>query len=180
VVGVLDLGIDLDAWPWIWLGLAVVFALVELTVLGGSFVLLPWAVSAFAASLLAFYDVAVEIQWIVFVFGGAALFAWFVRYGKKFVGDNELPPGVGADRVIGLTAIVTAPIEPDDTTRPGRVAIGSETWGAITADDTVVPIGAKVRITAVQGTRVVVEPIATTPPTPLASPPPPPAPGGSS
>ena len=32
----LDLGIDTDVWPWIWLTVAVVFALIELTFLGGT------------------------------------------------------------------------------------------------------------------------------------------------
>ena len=50
------------------------FALVELTALAGSFILLPFAVSAFLASLLGFYDAPVEIQWGVFVFGGGLLF----------------------------------------------------------------------------------------------------------
>ena len=54
----LDLGIDLDVWPWIWLGTAVVFALVELIFVGGSFIILPFAVSAFVAAILGFYDVA--------------------------------------------------------------------------------------------------------------------------
>ena len=48
----LEFGIDLDVWPWIWLAVAVVFALIELTVIGGYFLLLPWAASAFAAALL--------------------------------------------------------------------------------------------------------------------------------
>ena len=69
----LDLGIDLDFWPWVWLAIAVVFAIIELTVLAGSFVLLPFAVSAFAAALIGFYDVPIEIQWLVFVGGGALL-----------------------------------------------------------------------------------------------------------
>ena len=40
----LDLGLDPDVWPWIWLSASVIFALVELTVVGGSFIILPWAV----------------------------------------------------------------------------------------------------------------------------------------
>ncbi len=53
----LDLGIDLNVWPWIWLGIAVTFALIELIVVGGSFIILPWAGSAFVSAILAFYDV---------------------------------------------------------------------------------------------------------------------------
>ena len=78
----LDLGLDPDAWPWIWLSAAVIFALVELAFVGGSFIILPWAVSAFIASILAFYDVPVEVQWTVFVFGGAILFFILYRWAQ--------------------------------------------------------------------------------------------------
>lgn len=157
---VLDLGIDLDLWPWIWLGVAVVFALVELVVVGGSFIILPWAASAFVAAILAFYDVSIEIQWAVFVFGGAILFALLYRWAQRFMKENTMDPGVGADRLVGLTAIVTSPIVPDDTTRAGRVSIDGETWGAITDGAYRIAEGARVRVLAMKGTRVVVAPLA--------------------
>lgn len=156
---VLDLGIDLDAWPWIWLVLAVVFALVELTFLGGSFVLLPFAVSAFAASVLAFYDVPVEIQWAVFVFGGAVLFVAFARWARRHLLD-QLPTGVGADRLVDMIGTVTVTIAPADTGRAGRVALDGEVWGALTDGEAVIPAGVAVRVTSMRGTRVVVEPMA--------------------
>ncbi len=155
----LDLGIDLNAWPWIWLTVAVVFALVELTVLGGTVILLPFAVSAFVASLLGFYDVSVEIQWIVFVFGGAALFFGLYRWSEKFLGENQLAPGVGADRLVGLTGIVTVGIEPDDTNRKGRVSVDGEVWGALAHGGRTIAEGTHVRIDSMQGTRVIVEPL---------------------
>src|SRR5688572_27428993 len=110
----LDLGVDLDVWPWIWLVIAVGFALIELTVLGGSFVLLPFAVSAFVAAILAYYDVAIEIQWFVFLLGGGLLFVVMARWARGFLRENVLPRGVGADRLVGQMGIVTVDIEPDD------------------------------------------------------------------
>lgn len=157
---VLDLGIDLDVWPWIWLVTAVVFALVELIVVGGSFIILPWAASAFVAAILAFYNVGIEIQWSVFVFGGAVLFSFLYRWAQKFMKEHTMDPGVGADRLVGLTAIVTSPIEPDDVTRAGRVSIDGEVWGAITESAYRITNGARVRVLAMKGTRVVVEPVA--------------------
>lgn len=157
----LDLGIDLDVWPWIWLVLAVVFALVELAFVGGSFVLLPFAVSAFVASILAFYDVPVEAQWLTFLVGGGVLFFVLVRWVRGFLHESVLPPGVGADRLVGLVGVVTVAIDPDDTTRRGRVAVAGEVWGALSRDG-VLPAGAKVRIAEMQGTRVVVEPVPAT------------------
>lgn len=179
----LDLGIDLNLWPWIWLGIAMFFALIELTVLAGSFVLLPFAVSALAAALLGFYDVAIEIQWLVFAAGGTLLWIVLYRYARNFVGNNELEPGVGADRLIGLTGIVTTTIDPDDTERRGRVTAHGEIWGAMSQNGSAIPAGAHVRIVAVSGTKVIVESTdATSPSTPPAvspttsPPPPPPAP----
>ena len=179
----LDLGIDLNLWPGVWLGVAVFFALIELTVLAGSFVLLPFAVSALGAALLGFYDVAIEIQWLMFLGGGGLLWVVLYRYAKNFAGDNELQPGVGADRLVGLTGIVTSAIDPDDTDRRGRVTAHGEVWGATSDNGQPLPQGTHVRIVAVSGTKVVVESTEAVPPhAPPSAPPtmPPGAPPGSS
>ena len=172
----LDLGIDLNVWPWVWLGIGVTFALIELTVLAGTFVLLPFAVSALVAALLGFYDVAIDIQWIVFIGGGALLWIAFYRYAKVFAGKNELAPGVGADRLVGLAGIVTAAIDPDDTERRGRINANGEVWGAISESGRPLPVGTHIEIVKVKGTKVIVrstEPIepATPPSSPPSSPP---------
>ncbi len=169
---VLDLGINLNLWPWVWLAIGVFFAIIELTLLAGSFVLLPFAVSAFAAALLGFYDVAIEVQWGVFVFGGAVLWVLLYKRVMKFAGENEMAPGVGADRLIGLTAIVTAAIDPDDTERKGRVKVEGEVWSALTSGHVTIAEGTKVRVTEMHGTRVMVEAVAANPPnTPPSGPP---------
>lgn len=155
----LDLGVDLNAWPWVWLFIAVSFILIEITLLGGSFVLLPFGVSAFVAALLGFYDVAIEIQWAVFVLGGAILWIGFYRWAKTFLRENVLPPGVGADRLVGMVGVITVAVSPHDEQRAGRISVAGEVWGAITSHDEAVPQGTRVRVTSIQGTRVVVEPI---------------------
>ena len=158
VAAVLDLGIDLDVWPWIWLSTAVIFALVELIVVGGSFIVLPWAVSAFIAAILAFYDVQIEIQWAVFVFGGAIMFFLLYRWATEFMDRNSMDPGVGADRLVGLLGIVTAPIDPLDTSRAGRITVEGEVWGVVDVDRAFGE-GEQVRITGMKGTRVTIEPV---------------------
>lgn len=156
----LDLGIDLDVWPWIWLGIAVTFALVELVFIGGTFVLLPFAMSAFVAALLAFYDVAIEIQWLTFVGGGGLAFYAVYRWVRGFLSENTLPLGVGADRLVGTAGTVIVEIQPGDSDRRGRVAVEGEVWGALTKADRPLIVGTQVRIASVIGTRVVVEPTA--------------------
>lgn len=153
----LDLGIDLDVWPWLWLVIAVVFALVELFVVAGSFIVLPFAVSAFAASMLGFADASIEVQWTVFVVGGVALFAVLFRWARRYSDEAAPTPGVGARRLVGLAGIVTVAIDPDDTDRRGRVSVSGETWGALAAGPHGIPVGAHVRIVSVVGTRLVVE-----------------------
>jgi membrane protein implicated in regulation of membrane protease activity len=154
---VLDLGIDLNLWPWVWLTVGVTFVAIELTLLAGAFVLLPFAASAFVAALLGFYDVAIEIQWGVFVFGGALLWVLLYKRVMKFAGENEMSPGVGADRLLGMTAIVTVAIDPDDTERKGRVKVEGEVWSALADENVKIATGTKVKITEMHGTRVMVE-----------------------
>lgn len=154
---VLDLGLDLNVWPWVWLFIAVAFTLLEITLLGGSFVLLPFAVSAFAASLLGFYDTSIEVQWAVFLFGGGALWIGFYRWAKRFLRDNILPPGVGADRLVGMNGVVTVMVSPDDAGRRGRISVAGETWGANAGTDVTLQVGTRVVITALEGTRAVVK-----------------------
>ena len=173
----LDLGIDLNVWPWMWLGIGVVFAIIEMTLLPGSFVILPFALSAFAASIAGFYDVSIEIQWLIFVVGGGVLWFLMYRYSRRWVDDNAIAPGVGAARLVGLSAIVMRTIDPDDTERQGRVSVNGEIWGALTETAAVLEAGSKVTITDVNGTRVVVRADNTvTPPTPSSAPPSPPPP----
>ena len=154
----LDLGLSLDVWPWVWLVLAVAVVVIELTVLGGSLLVLPYAVSAFLAAMLGFSGVALEVQWAVFVGGGTLLFLLFWRYQSLVQRGNTLPPGVGAVRLVGLTGVVTRDVDPDDTAARGRVVVHGETWGARTDGPEVLREGTRVRVTDVEGTRVQVVP----------------------
>lgn len=156
---VLDLGIDLTIWPWVWLAIAVVFALVELTVLAGTFVLLPFAVSAFIASIIGFYDAPVEVQWAVFLVGGGLLFAVAWKLVRRYLGTSVKPLGVGADRLVGMNGVVMVAVAPGDTDRRGRVSVAGEVWGALTDRPEPIAEGSTVRITSMRGTRVVVQPL---------------------
>lgn len=160
-----DLGLADSVWPVVWLVVAVVFTLIELTVLGGSLVLLPFGISALLASILGVYGAPVAVQWLVFGVVGAILFAVFARWASLLRTSNPLPPGVGADRLVGVAATVTSPIAAADADRVGRVVVMGETWFAFTQVGDAIPEGATVRILAVEGTRVEVEPLPTGPPT---------------
>lgn len=153
------LGLSLNIWPWAWLVMAVTLIVVELTVLSGSLIVLPFGVSAFFSALLAFAGVSTGIQWGVFLVGGAVLFLVFWRYQSLVQKGNVLPPGVGAVRLVGMTGVVVRRIDPHDPELSGKVLIEGDMWGAFTEQPVVLPEGARVRIVDVEGTRVKVEPI---------------------
>lgn len=152
----MGLGVEIDLWPWVWLAVAVVFVLAELTVLGGSLIVLPFGVSAFLAALLAFGDVGVAVQWAVFVGGGLLLFGIFWRYQSLVQQGNTLPPGVGAVRLVGLPATVTEDVDPADEAAHGQVVVNGERWFARTDGPDVLRAGTRVRVLEVEGTRVLV------------------------
>ena len=116
------------------------------------------AASAFASAILAFYDVSIEIQWSVFVFGGAVLFVIMYQWAKKFMREHPATPGVGADRLVGMIGTVTAAIAPEDIDRRGRVTVEGEVWSALVDGDESIPAGARVKVIAMKGTRVIVVP----------------------
>ena len=132
----------------------VAFGLGELS-LAGTFFLLPFAIGAVVACILAFAGVGLGAEWIAFVgvslAGSVALFPLRRRLDRgDGVGD-----GVGARRLLGQAALVVTTIEPGPHGR-GMVRIGREEWRAESEDAVAVDQGAVVRVVEVRGTGVVV------------------------
>ena len=67
---------DPETWRWVWLAASVVLTAGEMTV-AGTFILIPFGLSALVAMVLAFAGVSLIVQWLVFVPLGGALFALF-------------------------------------------------------------------------------------------------------
>ena len=143
-----------EAWRWLWLVAAGVFALGELAS-PGSFFLLPFAIGAAVAALLAFLDVNVIVQFVAFAglsLGSLAL----LRPVARRLDRDEPTAGIGAKRLIGEKALVLEAIPAEHGS--GMVRIGREEWRAEASDGSPVPEGATVKIVEVRGTRVVVYP----------------------
>jgi len=149
-------GEDMDAeqWRWIWVGAAVILAIGELLTVG--FFLLPFAVGAAAAAVLAFMGVSVPIQLVSFVVISIVFLAVLQRYAKREQ-DTEVMAQAGGDRYLERTAIVLQPVDRFGTT--GMVRMGTEEWRATVDSDIEIPEGAEVRIVEVRGTRFVIEPL---------------------
>jgi len=146
-----DMEMDQGTWATIWIVAAGLLALGELLTAG--FFLLPFAVAAGAAGILALAEVAVVTQIIMFVVVSIA-FLWLLqRFAAKDI-RGELQP-VGAARYIGSSALVTEAISRLGTA--GSVKMGTEDWRATTDGDLEIPVGAEVRVVEVRGARLVVE-----------------------
>jgi membrane protein implicated in regulation of membrane protease activity len=143
--------VENETWRWLWTGLALVMGIGEIFTAG--FFLLPFAIGAAAAAVLAWLGVAVLPQWLVFF--GVSLFA--LMYLRRFITrqDEMDQPAVGANRWINARGVVLEPIDP--VASVGMVRILGEEWRA--TSDGPIPAGAQVIVTEVRGARLVVSPI---------------------
>ncbi len=144
-----------ELWRWIWLGVAGLFAVGEMSS-AGTFFLLPFAIGAVVATVLAFAGADVAVQWAAFVAVSAVAFAAFRPLARRLDAD-ERHEGIGARRWIGQHAKVLTEI-PAGADETGLVRIGREEWRAGSLDGSAIPAGTAVRVVDVVGTRLVVWP----------------------
>jgi len=137
-------GADVDAeqWRWIWIAAAVILSIGELLTVG--FFLLPFAVGAAAAAILAFMGVSVPLQLVTFVVISVIFLAVLQRFAKS-ERESDVSAQAGGERYVGRNAIVLAPVGHFDTS--GMVKMGTEEWRATVDSDIEIPKGAVVRIT---------------------------------
>ena len=141
---------DNETWRWIWVGAALFLGFAEMVTAG--FFMLPFAVGAVIAAILAFTGVAPEIQMAVFVASSLISLVLLQRYVRK---EDEHQPAVGSNRFVGQRAVVLQPV--DRTSGSGRVRMDTEEWRAVT-DGEPIAAGTEVHVVDVRGARLVVEP----------------------
>ena len=145
---------DPEIWQWIWLAATGVFVLGELA-MAGSFFLLPFGVGTAVATVLAFSNVSESLQWVAFIVVSVASLAALRPLSKK-LDSQEGAAKVGSTRLIGEIGIVTKDLGAD-LTENGSIQIGREEWPTETENMEHVPTGARVKVTHIEGTRLVVE-----------------------
>ena len=143
--------VDNEFWRWAWTIFAIVMGIGEILTAG--FFLLPFAIGAAAAAILAWFNVAILAQW--FVFFGVSIFA--LAYLRRYIGrqDEGEQPRVGANRWVGSEGLVLQHIDP--YTGAGMVTILHEEWRATALSP--IEVGERVVVTEVKGARLVVEQI---------------------
>jgi membrane protein implicated in regulation of membrane protease activity len=144
---------DPNTWRWIWLGAAVVLGVGEMATMG--LFLLPFALGALIAGVLAFVGVNFAVQLVVFALVSIVVFAAFRPLAHRLDQSSD-DHGVGAKRLVGAAAVV---LEEITAGQVGMVRVGAEEWRAVAADDEPIPAGAQVTVREIQGTRAIVEPV---------------------
>lgn len=152
VVGRTDETIGTDNWEWIFFGSAAVLAIGE--IFSAAFFLLPFAVGAGLAGILALFGVHPAMLMTVFVISSVLGLWGLQRYALRDAGEQH---PVGANRFVGMRAMVTEAIS--RSTGVGRVRMETEDWRATTDLGNTIEPGTEVLITEVRGTRLVVVPI---------------------
>ena len=140
--------------------MAAVFAIGELSA-PGTFFLLPFAIGAAAAAVLAFAGVDVAIELVVFIVVSLVALAGFRKLAHR-LDRNEPTEGIGSKRLIGQPARVIEAI--DGAHDLGTVRVDREEWRAESGDGAAIAVGSQVKIVEVRGTRVVVFPVDPLPP----------------
>lgn len=142
----------MDAWFWVWVGLAAVLSVAE--IFTGGFFLLPFGLGAAVAALANYAGLGVGWQWTVFV-GASAILLWALRrYGDRLT--KESPQGVGADRLIGKCGVVTEAL--DHHAGHGMVRVQREQWRADAPGYEPVAVGTSVTVVKLEGAHLIVRP----------------------
>lgn len=141
---------DNELWRWVWVVVTMVMGIGEIFTAG--FFLLPFALGGALAAAAAWLDWHGSVQWLLF-FGGTGVAMLFLR---RFMGNQDRPDDlpVGANRYLGMTARVIEQI--DLVANAGRVRVESDEWRAVSSSGPIAE-GALVTVTALSGTKLMVE-----------------------
>ena len=137
----------------IWLGLAIVFLVVEASC-PIHLVSIWFAVGSLAAMLAAVLGAEMWLQILLFVVVSAGLLACLWPLTKKFL--NPKVTATNVDSVIGSRGLVTDAI--DNLSASGQVKLGAMVWTARSSSGEPIPVGAKVQVDRIEGVKVFVSP----------------------
>ena len=142
----------MDAWFWVWLGLAAVLSVAELFTAG--FFLLPFGIGAAGAAVLNLLDVSLGWQWVAFLGVSAGSLLLLRRFAERIT--HEPPQKTGGNRLIGKRGIVIESLDHGSGT--GRVRVEREEWRADTPGYEHIAAGTAVTVISIEGTHLVVQP----------------------
>ncbi len=136
---------------WQWMLFAVVLAALE-TLLPGAIAIWFAAAAAFIGALIIVLPIPWQWQWIGFAVLGIVAMLWYLNYRQRHPDKDEQPNlnqrGV---QYIGSELVLIEPIEQGT----GKAKLGDGVWKVSGPE---MPAGARVRVTGVNGTVLLVVP----------------------
>ena len=133
----------------VWTGAVILFGIAEGLTAG--LVSIWFVFGALAALAAAFLNAGVGVQIAVFVIVSAVTLARPIV--KRLMHRRSEPTNL--DRVVGETARVTEAI--DNAASGGAVYVGGKTWTARSEGDEIIPAGAQVTVTRIEGVKLLVK-----------------------
>ena len=134
--------------PAVWIIAGLALAALEMIVPG--FVIIWFGVAGVVTGVLAIFVRNPYVEFGIFLALSGVMVVFSQRIARKITRPE--PERVGAKRMVGATGLVIAEIRPPEF---GRVKVHGEEWRATATDE--LPVGATIRVVAVDGTHLVVE-----------------------
>lgn len=144
----------MDLVAIIWLGLVVVFLVVE-AACPIHLVSIWFAVGSLSALVVYMLGGPVWLQIVLFLAVSALLLAMLWPWTRKYLTPKLISTNV--DAVIGSTGLVTAAI--DNVAAAGQVKLGAMVWTARSTSGEPIPVGTRVRADRIEGVKVFVTPV---------------------
>lgn len=135
---------------FIWLGIAIIFAIIEAITLG--LTTIWFAGGALVALFAAIFNSPLGVQIGLFILVSGVLIGMTrkVLVNKMKLGNEK----TNVDALAGKTAIVVATVR---SLEPGRVTIGGQEWAALSSEaQEIFHKGQKVRVTGIKGVTAIV------------------------
>lgn len=132
------------------MGLAALLLIGEIFTAG--FFLLWFSIGAAGAGILAMLDIGPSAQLIVFILTSGILFVFGRRFAERVT--VKQPPGIGADRFVGMVGTVLEEI--NNETNSGKIRISQDIWRAGSEDGEIISADAPVKVMRIEGTRAFV------------------------
>lgn len=142
----------MEYMPYVWLGVAVVLAVVEVSTT--QLVSLWFVIGASVTAVCSATFLKGQLWWQIAIFiAVSALTLILTRPLVKKLKANE-PVSTNSDRNIGKSAVVISDIDPEKGI--GQVRVGAEKWSAKSYDGSVIKEGTNVKVVAIEGVKLVV------------------------
>ncbi len=138
---------------WVWLIFAVVFFIAEISTV--NLVSIWFVVGSIFAMVLSLFQVGPLWQIISFILTSVVSILIFYRFRTKLKITTKTIEKTNADRLIGMTGIVTERI--DEIQGVGQVKVANQIWSASDVNKKIIKQDQLVKVIEIRGVRLIVE-----------------------